>query len=65
MAAAGGSASARFIGGALIDPLIEFSGDPWIGYAAVFGVAMVGFLFAAWAILRVPKERSMRRFSDP
>lgn len=53
MAAAGGSAAARFLGGVLIDPLAELGGHPLTGYGAVFGVAMVGFLVAAWAILRV------------
>ncbi len=53
IAAAGGSAVARFLGGVLIDPLAELGGHPLTGYGVVFGAAMVGFLVAAWAILHV------------
>ncbi|MGH2605092.1 MAG: MFS transporter, partial [Anaerolineales bacterium] len=52
VAAAGGSAMARLLGGVLIDPLAKLGGHPLAGYGAVFGAAMIGFLVAAWAILR-------------
>lgn len=53
IAAAGGSAVARLLGGVLIDPLAKLGGNPLAGYGAVFGAAMIGFLVASWAILRV------------
>jgi MFS family permease len=58
IAAAGGSATARLLGGVVIDPVSKLAGAPWAGYAAVFGMAMIGFLVAAWAILRVPTGRA-------
>lgn len=63
IAAAGGSAAARFLGGVLIDPLARMGGQPQLGYGAVFGAAAIGFLVAAWAILRVaePKGESRSR----
>ena len=61
IAAAGGSATARFLGGIVIDPVSKLAGAAWAGYAAVFGMAIVGFLVAAWAILRVPTGQGVKR----
>jgi MFS family permease len=58
IAAAGGSATARFLGGIVIDPVSKLAGAAWAGYAAVFGMAMIGFIVAAWAILRVPRPET-------
>ena len=61
IAAAGGSATARFLGGVVIDPVSKLTGAAWAGYAAVFGMAMIGFLVSAWAILRVPTGQGVKR----
>ncbi|MEX2031049.1 MAG: MFS transporter [Anaerolineales bacterium] len=61
IAAAGGSATARLLGGVIIDPVSKLTGAAWAGYAAVFGIAMIGFLVATWAILRVPTGQGVKR----
>jgi MFS family permease len=57
MAAAGGSAAARFLGGSLIDPINRLMSSRGAGYLFVYGLALVAFLAAAVAILSVPERR--------
>jgi len=57
MAAAGGSALARFLGGALIDPLNRLLSYPGAGYLAMFGVAAAFFWLSTLAAIRLPAQR--------
>lgn len=54
IASAGGSAVARFLGGALIDPINRLVGDPAAGYYGLYTLAGLAFLVGTWAILRMP-----------
>lgn len=54
IATAGGSAAARFLGGALIDPINRLAGDLSAGYISLYALAGLGFLLGTAAILRMP-----------
>jgi MFS family permease len=54
IATAGGSAVARLLGGALIDPLNRMLGSTSAGYLSLYGLTMLAFLLGTVAILRVP-----------
>jgi MFS family permease len=54
IATAGGSAIARFLGGAMIDTLNAALGSSAAGYLALYGVAAVFFLLSAVVILPLP-----------
>jgi MFS family permease len=54
IATAGGSAIARFLGGALIDSLNRVTGTMNIGYLTVFGLALAFFVISAIVILPLP-----------
>jgi MFS family permease len=58
IATAGGSAIARLVGGALIDPLNRFFGSTSAGYLSLYGLALMAFLIGTAAILRIPASRS-------
>jgi MFS family permease len=62
IAGAGGSAAARFLGGALIDPVNRWSASSGAGYRLVYGLALIAFVAAAVVILRAPDPV---RESDP
>jgi MFS family permease len=53
IATAGGSALARFAGGALIDPINRITGTSYAGYYALYITAAIGFLIGTAAIVRV------------
>lgn len=57
IATAGGSALARLIGGALIDPLNRLLGSPSAGYLALYALTLAAFLLGTLAIMRVPEAR--------
>ena len=54
IATAGGSAIARFLGGALIDPLNQALGSTSAGYIALYAIAAVFFLLSAVVIIPLP-----------
>ena len=54
IATAGGSAIARFLGGALIDSLNRATGTLNVGYLTVFGLALAFFIASAIVILPLP-----------
>jgi MFS family permease len=54
IATAGGSAIARFLGGALIDSLNHATGTLNAGYLTVFGLALAFFVISAIVILPLP-----------
>jgi MFS family permease len=54
IATAGGSAIARFLGGALIDSLNRATGTLNVGYLTVFGLALAFFVISAIVILPLP-----------
>ena len=54
IATAGGSAIARFLGGALIDSLNRTTGTLNVGYLTVFGLALAFFVISAIVILPLP-----------
>ncbi len=54
IATAGGSAIARFLGGALIDLLNRATGTHNVGYLTVFGLALAFFVTSAIVILPLP-----------
>jgi MFS family permease len=54
IASAGGSAAARFLGGALIDPINRLAGNLSAGYVCLYALAGLGFLLGTAAILRMP-----------
>src|SRR3990172_4855605 len=57
IATAGGSAIARFLGGALIDSLNRATGTLNVGYLTVFGLALAFFILSAIVILSMPTPR--------
>jgi MFS family permease len=57
IAAAGGSALARFLGGALIDPINRLSGSPAAGYLTLYTIAAAFFLLSAVAVLPLSAPR--------
>lgn len=57
MAAALGSASARLIGGALIDGVNAANGSTSIGYLTVYGIAAGLFFFSALAVIPLRSSR--------
>jgi MFS family permease len=59
MAAAGGSAAARFLGGSMIDPINRLAGSTTAGYVFVYTTALAAFLAAALAILAVPEPKHL------
>jgi MFS family permease len=54
IATAGGSALARFLGGALIDPLNRMLGSTSAGYTVLYVLAAAFFLLSALAVLPLP-----------
>ena len=56
IATAGGSAIARFIGGAIIDPLNHLTGSTSAGYIALYAIAALFFLLSALVILPLPTK---------
>ncbi|MCL4506953.1 MAG: MFS transporter [Chloroflexi bacterium] len=56
IATAGGSAIARFIGGAIIDPLNHLLGSSTAGYMALYAIAALFFLLSALVILPLPTK---------
>lgn len=57
IATAGGSAVARFAGGALIDSINAARGTTAAGYLALYGIAAVFFVASALVILPLPGKR--------
>jgi MFS family permease len=53
IATAGGSALARVLGGALIDPINRAAGSHAAGYLVVYGIALVLFLLATATVPRI------------
>ncbi len=56
IATAGGSAVARFLGGALIDPINRMAGNLSAGYLSLYALAVLAFLVGTLAILRLPSS---------
>ncbi len=56
IATAGGSAVARLLGGALIDPINRVMGSTSAGYLSLYGLTLVAFLLGTVAILRLPSR---------
>jgi MFS family permease len=54
IATAGGSAIARFMGGAMIDSLNAATGSTSAGYLALYGVATLFFLLSALVVIPLP-----------
>lgn len=57
IATAGGSFLGRLAGGALIDPINRLTGGQEAGYLTLYTLTLLGFLVAALAILRLPRDR--------
>ena len=58
IATAGGSAVARFLGGALIDPLNKMLDSTSAGYFTVYAIAAGFFLLSALVVIPLPSSRS-------
>jgi len=54
IATAGGSGLARFLGGAMIDPINSLTGSREFGYLTLYALTMIAFLLGTAAILRLP-----------
>lgn len=54
IATAGGSGLARFLGGAMIDPINSLTGSREFGYLTLYALTMLAFLLGTAAILRLP-----------
>jgi MFS family permease len=63
IATAGGSAIARFLGGALIDTLNRATGTMNVGYLTVFGLALAFFVISAIVILPLPVPQTREKNS--
>jgi MFS family permease len=56
IATAGGSGLARFLGGAMIDPINSLTGSAEAGYLTLYALTMLSFLLGTAAILRLPRK---------
>jgi MFS family permease len=56
IATAGGSGLARFLGGAIIDPINSLTGSREFGYLTLYALTMIAFLVGTGAILRLPRR---------
>lgn len=56
IATAGGSGLARFLGGAIIDPINRLTGRGEFGYLTLYGLTIIAFLMGTGAILRLPRR---------
>jgi MFS family permease len=57
IATAGGSAAARFLGGALIDPLNRLTDSTSAGYFTVYAIAAGFFLLSALVVIPLPSSQ--------
>lgn len=59
IASAGGSALARILGGAVIDPFNAALGSSTAGYLVVYSIAALGFLCSAFVIIPLPVRSAL------
>ena len=64
IATAGGSAVARFLGGALIDPLNRLTGSTSTGYFTVYAIAAGFFLLSALVVIPLPSASGTKKPMD-
>lgn len=60
IASAGGAAAARFLGGALVDPLNRVSGTSTVGYLSLYSLAALLLILSLAAATRLPTVKPAR-----
>ncbi len=65
IATSGGSAAARFLGAALIDPLNRGLGTPDGGYLVVYALALAAFLLGTLVVFRIPSSPPLAAADPP